>query len=162
MNEQPAIRTIVRGERGTRGGLLSGCSRAALWRHCEAQVNGASPPAGRVPTSGVLAPKEPGRPNLRLEPGVVRLPASTWTHTHGSAASSITGGERRQPARSDNSPGRNPGIGANAAEAPHRPPQSEPVIQTSRLVAQIAPSVAFGLGLRILAAGPANSRHYSY
>jgi hypothetical protein len=34
-------------------------------------------------------------------------------------------------------------------------PQSKPVAAASRLVAQIAPSVAFGPRLRILAAGPA-------
>jgi len=41
-------------------------------------------------------------------------------------------------------------------------PQSKPVTHASRLVAQIAPSVAAGLGLRILAAGPATYRLYSY
>ena len=34
-------------------------------------------------------------------------------------------------------------------------PQSKPVTPTSRLVAQVAPSVAFRLGLSVLAAGPA-------
>jgi hypothetical protein len=41
-------------------------------------------------------------------------------------------------------------------------PQSKPVTLASRLVARIAPLVAFGLGLRILAAGPAVLRQYSY
>jgi hypothetical protein len=40
-------------------------------------------------------------------------------------------------------------------------PQSKPVAHASRLVARGAPSVAFGLGLRILAAGPARIRLYS-
>ncbi len=47
--------------------------------------------------------------------------------------------------------------------APTPAPQSKPVTQASRLVAQgIAPLVAFGLGPRILSAGPASHRHYSY
>jgi hypothetical protein len=41
-------------------------------------------------------------------------------------------------------------------------PQSKPVTPASRLVAQVAPSVASGLGPRILAAGPARDRLYSY
>jgi len=36
------------------------------------------------------------------------------------------------------------------------------VTQAPRLVAQVAPSVASGLGVRILAAGPAHHRLYSY
>ena len=40
-------------------------------------------------------------------------------------------------------------------ESPPPAPQSKPVTRASRLVARIAPLVAFGLGLRILAAGPA-------
>jgi len=36
------------------------------------------------------------------------------------------------------------------------------VTAASRLVAQVAPSVASGLGLSILAAGPARVRPYSY
>ncbi len=40
-------------------------------------------------------------------------------------------------------------------------PAVSSVTQASRLVAQIAPSVAFELGLRILAAGPAPPRLYS-
>jgi len=40
-------------------------------------------------------------------------------------------------------------------------PQSKPVTHASRLVAHIAPSVASGLGLRILAAEPAAYRLYS-
>jgi hypothetical protein len=36
-------------------------------------------------------------------------------------------------------------------------PQSKPVTRASRLVAHVAPSVAFGLGLRILAARPARA-----
>jgi hypothetical protein len=40
--------------------------------------------------------------------------------------------------------------------------QSKPVAHASRLVAQVAPSVAFGLGVRIPAAGPAHLRLYSH
>jgi hypothetical protein len=42
-----------------------------------------------------------------------------------------------------------------------RPRSQKPVAHASRLVAQVAPSVAFGLGVRILAAGPARVRLYS-
>jgi hypothetical protein len=45
------------------------------------------------------------------------------------------------------------GVSAGIDEAPA--PQSKPVTRASDLVAQIAPLVAFELGLRILAAGPA-------
>ena len=40
-------------------------------------------------------------------------------------------------------------------ESPSPAPQSKPVTPAARLVARTAPLVAFGLGLRILAAGPA-------
>jgi hypothetical protein len=55
-------------------------------------------------------------------------------------------------------PGRWCNAGRNTAPAP----QSKPVTRASRLVAQTAPLVAFGLGSRILAAGPAHNRLYSY
>ena len=48
------------------------------------------------------------------------------------------------------------------AEVPPPAPQSKPITLVSRLVARIAPLVAFGLGLRILAAGPAVLRPYSF
>ena len=50
----------------------------------------------------------------------------------------------------------------NADRSPAPAPQSEPVTHASRLVARIAPLVAFGLRLRNLAAGPATYRQYSY
>jgi hypothetical protein len=43
----------------------------------------------------------------------------------------------------------------NAGRSMLPAPRSKPVTRASRLVAQIAPSVALGFGLRILAAGPA-------
>jgi hypothetical protein len=43
----------------------------------------------------------------------------------------------------------------NAGRRTPPAPQSKPVTPASRLVAQVAPLVAFELGLRILAAGPA-------
>ena len=46
-------------------------------------------------------------------------------------------------------------------ESPPPAPQSKPVTLAPRLVARTAPLVAFGLGLRILAAGPAPYRQYS-
>ena len=49
----------------------------------------------------------------------------------------------------------------NAGRSTTPAPQSKPVTPASRLMAQVAPSVASGLGLRILAAGPARHRLYS-
>jgi hypothetical protein len=52
--------------------------------------------------------------------------------------------------------------GVTPVEVQQPAPQSKPVAPASRLVAQVAPSVASGLRLRILAAGPACVRLYSY
>src|SRR5207248_5689709 len=57
---------------------------------------------------------------------------------------------------------RPPGRWGNARRSTAPAPQSKPVTPASRLVAHVAPSVASGLGLRILAAGPAVCRLYSY
>ncbi len=57
---------------------------------------------------------------------------------------------------------RPPGRWGNARRSTHRPRSQKPVAPASRLVAHVAPSVASGLGLRILAAGPAVHRLYSY
>ena len=48
-----------------------------------------------------------------------------------------------------------PGRWDNADRRTATAPQSKPVTPASRLVAHAVPLVAFGLGLRILAAGPA-------
>jgi hypothetical protein len=56
---------------------------------------------------------------------------------------------------------RPPGRWGNARRATPAP-QSKPVAHASRLVAHVAPSVAFGLGVRIPAAGPAHLRLYSH
>ena len=56
---------------------------------------------------------------------------------------------------------RPPGRWGDARRARGPAPQSKPVAHASRLVTQNAPSVAFGLGVRIPAAGPAHSRLYS-
>jgi hypothetical protein len=58
--------------------------------------------------------------------------------------------------------GQTPGRRGSAHEGPQPAPQSKPVTLVSRLVARIAPLVAFGLGSRILAAGPVPHRQYSY
>src|ERR1019366_6540848 len=50
----------------------------------------------------------------------------------------------------------------NAGRSTAPVPQSKPVARASRLVAQIAPLVASGLGPRILAAGPAPVRLYTH
>jgi hypothetical protein len=54
---------------------------------------------------------------------------------------------------------RPPGRWGNARRRTAPAPLSKPVTPASRLVAQVAPSVASGLGLRILAAGPARDPH---
>jgi hypothetical protein len=56
---------------------------------------------------------------------------------------------------------RPPGRWDNARRSTAPAPQSQPVTHASRLVAQITPSVALGLGVRILAAGPAHVRLYT-
>jgi hypothetical protein len=55
-----------------------------------------------------------------------------------------------------------PGWWDNPVEVRHRPRSQNPVTQASRLVAQAAPLVASRLGPKILAAGPARVRLYSY
>src|SRR5207245_4237646 len=68
--------------------------------------------------------------------------------------------EGENPRAVDQIGARSPGRWGDAVEAPAL--QSKPVAPASRLVARVAPSVAFGLGLRIPAAGPARVRLYSY
>ena len=68
--------------------------------------------------------------------------------------------EGENPRAVDQIEARSPGRWGDAVEAPAL--QSKPVAPASRLVARVAPSVAFGLRLRILAAGPARNSHYSY
>src|SRR5207248_5030476 len=68
----------------------------------------------------------------------------------------------RIPERSDPFGTRPPGRWGNARRSTAPAPQSKPVTHASRVVAHVAPSVASGLGLRILAAGPAVDRLYSY
>jgi hypothetical protein len=54
------------------------------------------------------------------------------------------------------------GTGVTPVQLRHRPRSQNQKPPASRLVALSAPSVAFGLGLSVLAAGPAPDRHYSY
>jgi hypothetical protein len=61
----------------------------------------------------------------------------------------------RTPERSNRTGTRPPGPWRYARRSTTPAPQSKPVTPASRLVAQVAPSVASGLGLRLLAAGPA-------
>src|SRR5437667_9105557 len=68
--------------------------------------------------------------------------------------------EGENPRAVDQIGARSPGRWGDAVEAPAQ--QSKPVAPASRLVARVAPSVASGLRLRILAAGPARVRLYSY
>src|SRR6266566_1259496 len=68
--------------------------------------------------------------------------------------------EGENPRAVDQIGARSPGRWGDAVEAPAL--QSKPVAPASRLVARVAPSVAFGLELKIPAAGPARVRLYSY
>jgi hypothetical protein len=68
----------------------------------------------------------------------------------------------RTPARSYEIGTRPPSRWGSARRSTAPAPQSKPVAHAPRLVAQIAPLVAFGLGMRILAAGPAHQRLYSH
>jgi hypothetical protein len=70
-------------------------------------------------------------------------------------------GRGRTPARFNHIGTSPPGRWSNARRSRAPAPQSKPVAHASRLVTQNAPSVAFGLGVRIPAAGPAHSRLYS-
>jgi hypothetical protein len=60
-----------------------------------------------------------------------------------------------EPPRFNQIETRPPGQWGNACRRTAPAPQSKPVTHASRLVAPVAPSVAFGPGLRIPAAGPA-------
>jgi len=71
-------------------------------------------------------------------------------------------GRGLEPPRVQSDRDATPGRWGNARRSTAPTPQSKPVTHASRLVAQIAPLVAFGLGPRILAAGPARVRLYSY
>ena len=70
-------------------------------------------------------------------------------------------GRGLEPPRVNQVGTRPPGRWGNADRSTAPAPQSKPVTPASRLVAQVAPLVASGLGLRILAAGPAHLRLYS-
>jgi len=71
-------------------------------------------------------------------------------------------GRGREPPRVQSAWDEATGPAGDARGSTAPAPQSKPVAPASRLVAQVAPSVASGLGLRILAAGPAINRLYSY
>src|SRR5579864_7581260 len=71
------------------------------------------------------------------------------------------GGEGRGPQHVRSDRDASTGRWGNACRAPAPALQSEAVAPAYRLVARVAPSVAFWLGLRILAAGPATYRQYS-
>jgi hypothetical protein len=91
---------------------------------------------------------------FRPRHGVQAFPSLSWVGAQRKRA--------RTHARSNQIATCPPGWWDNARRSSTAPaPQSKPVTHASRLVAQVAQSVAFGLGLRILAAGPAHVRHYS-
>jgi hypothetical protein len=69
--------------------------------------------------------------------------------------------EGENPRAVDQIGARSPGRWSDASRSTAPAPQSKPVAPASRLVAQVAPSVVLGFGLRILASEPARVRLYS-
>ena len=91
---------------------------------------------------------------FRPRHGLQAFPSLSWVRAQRKRA--------RTHARSNQIGTRPPGRWDHARRSSTAPaPQSKPVTHASRLVAQVAPSVAFGLGMRILAAAPAHVRLYS-
>jgi hypothetical protein len=109
--------------------------------------------------------REPARAALTIEfASPARCPVLS-PRRHGLYAFRPSGGSAREgggrePRAVDQIGARSPGRWGDAVEVPAL--QSKPVAPASRLVARVAPSVASGLGLSILAAGPARDSHYSY
>ena len=119
-----------------------GCSRAAGVR------SGVFAFPGRTPaiTSQLASPIR--RPiGFRGRRGVQSLPVPRLGSRKRKSARTA---ERCQGRDDDAGPGE-----VALVESPPPAPQSKPVTLAPRLVARTAPLVAFGLGLRILAAGPA-------
>ena len=94
-------------------------------------------------------------------PNWVRSASWSSSPSRPSGGSARKGRGARTPARFNHEETRPPGRWVNARRNTAPAPQSKPVTPASRLVAQTAPLVACGLGLRIVAAGPARLRPYS-
>ena len=152
---RPASRAIAS---DTRGGGRS--DRAGLpWSGCD-------PLAG---CSGVVGHRLPPRTAAIRDRGSARhayalpscVPSASWSS---SLPVSLLGScvRKRRGTPSDHQARRQYRAGGVTSQRSTAPaPQSNPVAPASRLVAHGTPSVAFGLGLRILAAGPAHLRLYS-
>ena len=116
---------------------------------------------------GIDRRREPPRPTIasqlasptrcqivfRPRHGLQAFPSLCWVRAEGRGLEprALNEVETRPPCRWDNA-------GRSTAPAP----QSKPVTHASRLVTQISPSMASGLRLKILAAGPVRIRLYSY
>jgi hypothetical protein len=87
-------------------------------------------------------------------PNSVVSASRSYAPSRPSVGDRAQGKRARNPSAFNQIGTRPPGRWGNARTA-QQTPQSKPVTHASRLVAQSAPSVAFGLGMRILAAGPA-------
>ena len=110
------------------------------------------------PRPAVIPGREPARPAYAL-PNCV--PSASWSSSL-PVPLGLARNEHEDPRAFRHIGTRPPGRWGNARRSTAPAPQSKPVIPASRLVAHVAPLVASGLGLRILAAGPAVDRLYSY
>ena len=123
---------------------------------------------GAQASSGIDRRREPPRPAIVIEFASPARRQVLSLRGHGLQAFPslcrvrAEGGGLEPLARSNQIGTRPPGRWGNVRRSTALAPQSKPVTRASRLVAQVAPLVAFGLGLRILAAGPARVRLYSY
>ena len=136
--------------RTVRGCLVRVPSARRVFRRRRASIADETPPRPAI-TIEFASPAR--RQVLSLvRHGLQAFPSLCWVARKG----------RGQNPRAFNQIGtRPPGRWGNARRSTAPAPQSKPVTPASRLVAQVAPSVASGLGPRILAAGPARSRLYS-
>ena len=142
--------TIASGTRG--GGRSDGAG--LRWSGCR-PLAGCSGVVGHrlPPRAAAIRDREPTRHAYAL-PNRVRF--ASWSSSLPVPLVGPRGKEQGVDPRAFNQVGTQPpGRWGNARRSTTPAPQSKPVTAASRLVAQEAPLVAFGLGLRILAAGPA-------
>jgi hypothetical protein len=118
-------------------------------------------------SSGINRRREPPRPAIASQLASPTRCPIVFRPRHGLQAfpslCRVRAERRGQNPRAFNQIGtRPPGRWGNAGKSTAPAPQSKPVTPASRLGRKVAPSVASGLGKRILAAGPARDRLYSY
>ncbi len=164
-------RCVLRGRRARWGGSPSRAGapvRVAGVARTEPVCSGAR--AGRSPCvqtpAGIDRRREPQRPMIARQltsPTRCRIVFGPLHHPQASSSlyRNRAQGRGLEPSTFDRIETRPPGWWGNACRSTAPAPQSKPVTPASRLLAPVAPSVAFGLGLRILAAGPARVRLYS-